>query len=90
MMPELTNEICVLLEQKGYKPFEVIEAGRNREAAVRFHGDAQAWLVVMAAMLEKKVPIHYIRRYWELVDGEIIGPDWELTLRATRGRKGKK
>lgn len=30
------------------------------------------------------LPVSYLRRYWSVEDGELVGPSWEMTLVRSR------
>jgi hypothetical protein len=70
----------------GVETFESCEGGEGHafpEPTVRFHGDRAEGLRGLAAALRGELGVSELRRVWPIVDGELTGPWWELTFRAT-------
>lgn len=50
------------------------------EPTVRFHGQPEEGFRAYAAAVERGLPVKDLRRIWEVVDGELSGPKWEMTF----------
>ena len=65
--------------------FESCEGGPGHaypEPTVRFHGgDAEGYRALSVA-LSAGLPVDEVRRSWRNDDGILVGPWWEMTLRA--------
>lgn len=48
---------------------------------VRFHGGQAAGWAALEVALTHALPVHDLRRYWAVLDGEPTGPKWEITFR---------
>ena len=72
------------LPAAGVETFESCEGGEGHAfpiPTVRFHGDQAEGLRALSAAVKAGLPVDCLRRYWTLIDGEPIGPSWELTFR---------
>lgn len=71
------------LVSSGIETFESCEGGRNHafaEPTVRFHGGAAQGYKALSYALEYGFNVSALRRVWDVEDGELVGPCWELTL----------
>ena len=71
------------LRAAGVETFESCEGGPDHpypEPTIRFHGQRDAgWLALHAAQ-EHDLPVSAIRRIWTIIDGEPVGPYWEIVF----------
>jgi hypothetical protein len=71
------------LRAAGIETFESCEGGEGHafpEPTVRFHGQRDEGFRALAVALQHAFPVKSLRRAWFLIDGEPVGPDWELTF----------
>lgn len=71
------------LVSKGIETFESCEGGSNHaypEPTVRFHGARPEGYRAVSYALEAGFHVAALRRVWPVLDGELTGPYWELTL----------
>ncbi|MCA9751544.1 MAG: hypothetical protein KC591_05090 [Gemmatimonadetes bacterium] len=74
-----------VLQFAGVETFESCEGGEGHafhQPTIRFHGGAPAGYRAVSAALEHGLRVDALRRYWTVIDGELTGPFWELTLHA--------
>jgi hypothetical protein len=74
-----------ILDAHGVETFESCQAGEGHcfpEPTIRFDGDKGygGWHALEVA-LTHGLPVHSLRRYWTVSNGEPVGPSWELTFR---------
>lgn len=72
------------LRDRGIETIESCEGGEGHalpEPTVRFHGHHGEGYRALAAALEIGLPVLALKRVWTVIDGELTGPLWELTLR---------
>ena len=79
-----------VLYEHGVETFESCESGDGHcfpEPTIRFHGGHSAGYRAVAIALEHGLPVSALRRDWRVIDGELVGPYWELTFfrKATNG-----
>ena len=76
------------LTAQGIQTFESCEGGQGHayaEPTVRFYGGrAEGYRAVWVA-LNSDFKVKELRRVWPLLDGELTGPYWELTLTGPSG-----
>ena len=86
LLPELDPGIAravVLLREAGIETFESCQGGPGHsypEPGVRFHGQQTGGFRALGVVLEARLPVCSLRRYWSVEDGEPVGPCWELTF----------
>ena len=76
------------LQAAGVETFESCEGGSGHaypEPTVRFHGEQPEGLRALAAAFEQGLGVTALRRVWEILDGEAVGPWWEMTFSPTTG-----
>jgi hypothetical protein len=74
-----------LLHGNGVETFESCEGGDGHafpEPTVRFHGNAWAGLRAFSVAMEHGLPVLAVRRAYAVVDGQLTGPEWEMTFRS--------
>jgi hypothetical protein len=75
--------IVALLRARGIETFESCEGGAGHafhEPTVRFHGARDEGFRALALLHQHGLPSAHLRRYWAVVDGEPVGPHWEIEL----------
>lgn len=86
LIPRLDPGIAravAILRASGVETFESCEGGAGHsypEPAVRFHGQHTAGFRALGIVLEARLPVYTLRRYWSIEDGEPVGPSWELVF----------
>ena len=76
----------VVLARAGVETTESCEGGVGHAfpvPTVRFAGEADAGLRAVAIAMAAGLPVDELRRVWYMHDGELTGPQWELTFYET-------
>jgi hypothetical protein len=60
------------------------------EPTIRFHGGRGEGFKALAVALQNGLQIKDLRRLWQIIDGELIGPTWEITFWRTIDTKKDK
>lgn len=71
------------LSAAGVETFESCEGGEGHayaEPTVRFYGARPEGYRAVSVALSNGFNVKELRRVWPLLDGELTGPYWELTL----------
>jgi hypothetical protein len=71
------------LASAGIETFESCEGGTGHaclEPMIRFHGDKSEGLKALDVAMKNAMPVSALRRYWSIIDGEAVGPKWEMTF----------
>lgn len=71
------------LQKHGIETFESCEGGEGHsfpEPTIRFHGEKSEGFRALAVATQHGLRVAGLRRYWDIIDGEPVGPHWELTL----------
>ncbi|HWL10398.1 MAG TPA: hypothetical protein VNQ76_18480 [Planctomicrobium sp.] len=74
------------LADAGIETFESCQGGEGHafvEPTIRFHGDKSEGFRALDVALKSGLPVRDLRRYWDVIDGEPVGPKWEMVLRVT-------
>ena len=78
----IEKEVRILAEH-GIETFESCEGGVGHpcpEPMIRFYGDiAEGYRAVTVAIQNNLKPSE-LRRYWSIIDNELVGPNWEMTF----------
>lgn len=80
--PEIAG-IVELLRQHGVETFESCQGGEGHcfpAPTIRFHGHRDEGYRVVALALAHGLPAVALRRYWTISEGELTGPQWEITF----------
>lgn len=67
----------------GVETIESCQGGNGHayaEATIKFAGNPWEGARVFAIAMEADLPVCDIRRVWNVIDGEMVGPDWEITF----------
>ena len=73
----------MLLQAHGIETFESCEGGKGHsfsEPTIRFFGNQFEGLRAVSVALANGLRVVELRRYWVVLDGELNGPQWEMTL----------
>jgi hypothetical protein len=76
-------DAVLALRAAGVETFESCQGGPGHaypEPTIRFHGDHSEGFRALAAALQSGLPVAQLRRLWQVIEGEPIGPYWELTF----------
>ena len=76
-------EAVRVLWENGIETFESCEGGPGHpfpEPTVRFHGGKNEGFRALAIASQHGLKVAELRRYWNVIDGEPVGPHWELTF----------
>jgi hypothetical protein len=82
-----------VLDAGGVKTFESCEGGDGHavsEPMVRFHGETAEGFRALALALSAGLPVMDLRRFWQIVNGEPCGPQWEMSFRSTAERSASR
>lgn len=74
----------LVLRSQGIETFESCEGGEGHaflEPTVRFHGNAFEGYRAFTAAMNFGLPVYSLRRFWSVEDGQLVGPQWEMTFR---------
>lgn len=85
--PGIQEHVRVLREG-GIETFESCQGGEGHpfpEPTVRFHGGQGEGMRAYAVAHAHGMSVSELRRYWTSIDGELVGPHWEMTF-SSRGR----
>lgn len=72
-----------ILNQGGIETYESCEGGPGHsypEPTIRFHGERAEGFRALAIALQNDLSVRDLKRVWRIIDGEPIGPIWELTF----------
>lgn len=87
--PEIAEYVRALVDS-GVETFESCQGGDGHaypEPTVRFHGSAAEGYSALSIALAHGFPVAALRRAWRIIDGELVGPHWELTFAARAARR---
>jgi len=76
----IVREVRILWEN-GIETHEACEGTRGHsfsEPTVRFYGDASEGYRAFAIARQHGLKVFSLRRYWDVLDGELTGPHWEM------------
>lgn len=72
-----------ILTANGIETYESCEGGSGHcfpEPTVRFHGGQSEGFRALAVALQNGLKPSDLRRVWTIIDGEPVGPTWEMTF----------
>ena len=75
--------VVKLLQLNGVETFESCQSGEGHcfpVPTVRFGGGRSAGYRAVSILMQHGVPVSELRRYWMMFDGELVGPNWEVTF----------
>jgi len=77
------EDIVIALNNAGVETYESCEGGPGHaypEPTIRFHGERSEGFRVLSIALVNNFSVCELRRVWNIIDGEPVGPIWELTF----------
>jgi hypothetical protein len=75
------------LREGGIETFESCEGGLGHSypvPAVRFWGNRMMGFRAVSIAADYGLPVDFLRRYWRVEDGDLVGPSWEMTFARKR------
>jgi hypothetical protein len=75
----------MILHENGVETYESCQGGEGHaflEPTIRFHGNAWAGLKAVAIAMEHGLPVLAVRRSYAVTDGQLTGPEWEMTFKS--------
>jgi len=78
------EQVVRILHEHDVETFESCQGGLGHalpEPTVRFHGGRAEGFRALAVAMQHGLKIAQLRRVYDLDDGELVGPCWELTFR---------
>ena len=75
--------MVAVLVAAGVETFESCEGGQGHaypEPTVRFHGYREEGPRALAAAMQAGLSVSVLRRVWDIIDGELTGPHWEMVF----------
>ncbi|MCK5608363.1 hypothetical protein KAR91_41155 [Candidatus Pacearchaeota archaeon] len=79
---DIENAVNILFNA-GVETFESCEGGIGHaypEPTIRFHGDRHEGLRAFVIAMQNSLKVAYLRRIYQIIDGELIGPYWEIVF----------
>lgn len=76
----------LILRSRGVETFESCEGGEGHSfpgPTIRFHGGSWAGYHAFSVAMEHGLAVQDLRRSWDVIDGQLHGPWWEMTFRTT-------
>jgi len=77
------REAVLVLREDGVETFESCQGGPGHSfpvPTIRFHGGQADGFRALGLALQSGLRVCDLRRVWSVIDGEPVGPDWELTF----------
>jgi len=73
-----------ILNDAGIDTFESCQGGKGHaysEPSIRFHGDRYEGLKAFSVAMRNGLDVMALRRIYQIVDGELNGPYWEIVFK---------
>lgn len=83
-LDEGIRRYVLILRANGIETFESCEGGEGHcypEPTIRFFGQNTEGFRAFAIAVQNGLPVATLRRYYSVEDGELVGPQWEMTFR---------
>jgi hypothetical protein len=77
------NHAVEILNQAGIETYESCEGGPGHaypEPTICFHGERAEGFRALSVALQNNLSVSGLKRIWRIIDGEPVGPTWELTF----------
>ena len=93
--PELDagfRDVVRVLREEGIETTESCQGGQGHpfpEPTVKFSGGKHEGYRAVAAAMMHGLKVTELRRVWAINDGELVGPEWEMTFITRLGGGGK-
>ena len=74
----------LILRAEGIETYEACQGGPGHalpEPTICFHGGAHEGHKAFAIAMTYGLPVRDVRRVYSLINGELTGPQWEMTFR---------
>lgn len=87
--PKIASYVDALLKG-GIETYESCQGGEGHaylEPAIRFYGGKSDGFRALVIAFEQEFPVKDLRRFWSVIDGELVGPDWEMTFWEPNNRR---
>lgn len=88
---DIRREVRALWEH-GVETHESCQGGQGHpfpEPTVRFLGDKSEGARALGIALQNGLRVTSLRRFWNIIDGEPVGPYWEMTFDHPEGGGSK-
>jgi hypothetical protein len=89
--PGIAEEVRIL-QTNGVETVESCQGGQGHpfpEPTVRFAGGKSEGLRALGIALQHGLRVAELRRVWTIIDGEAVGPIWEMTFNHPEGGGAK-
>jgi hypothetical protein len=87
----IAHEVCILWDN-GVETTESCQGGQGHpfpEPTVRFAGGKAEGMRALGIALQHGLRVTALRRIWVIIDGEVVGPQWEMTFDHPEGGGSK-
>jgi hypothetical protein len=71
------------LWENGIETYQSCQGGNGHsfpEPTVQFTGGSAAGYRAFAIAKAFGLPVQAVRKHWQIIDGEMVGPEWEMTF----------
>lgn len=88
-IPNIDSGILHLVDFLRHNKVETFESCEGGEGhifevpTIRFGGTKAEGLRVISLAMQFDLGADELRRYWNLIDGELTGPEWEITFKSS-------
>ena len=72
-----------ILRDNGVETYESCEGGKGHtfsKPTIRFYGERAEGFRALSIAFQHRLPVLALRRFWQVNDGEPVGPDWEMVF----------
>lgn len=79
----LIQKAVNILRAGGIETYESCQGGEGHaytEPTIRFHGEYGEGFRAFSIARNNGMPVDQIRRSYSIIDGEVVGPYWEITF----------
>lgn len=83
----------LVLRSQSVETCESCEGGEGHaytEPTIKFCGNAYAGYHAFASAMNYGLPVIAIRRTWDVCEGQLVGPNWEMVFSRKDSSKGDK
>ena len=77
------EQYVTILASAGIETYESCEGGEGHsypEPTVRFYGTHAEGFRALGVALQHNLPVASLKRLWDVIDCEPVGPSWELVF----------
>jgi hypothetical protein len=77
------EKAVIILRRGGVETYESCQGGEGHsypEPTVRFFGERSEGFRAFAWAMQHGLNVSSLRRIWQVIDGELTGPNWEMTF----------